>query len=164
MDYLAKDIMNRDVISVRSDMDLRDLGKLFLDKGITGAPVVERDGTLAGVISQRLARRVCPHCREQRAATEAEKKLLRVDLSREIGVWEGKGCPKCAGFGMKGRRVVYELLVMDEDLSEAVARDAELSDIRRIADSAGFVPIRDHARELVLEGEIPVAAMSRIVA
>ena len=52
MDYLAKDIMNRDVISVPSDMCLRDLGKLFLDKGITGAPVVERDGSLAGVISQ----------------------------------------------------------------------------------------------------------------
>ena len=52
MDYLARDIMNRDVISVPSDMDLRDLGKLFLEKGITGAPVVERDGTLAGVISQ----------------------------------------------------------------------------------------------------------------
>jgi CBS domain-containing protein len=44
--------MNRDVISVPSDMDLRDLGKLFLDKGITGAPVIEKDGTLAGVISQ----------------------------------------------------------------------------------------------------------------
>jgi CBS domain-containing protein len=52
MDYLARDIMNRDVIAVPSDMDLRDLGKLFLDKGITGAPVVDKDGTLAGVISQ----------------------------------------------------------------------------------------------------------------
>ena len=50
MDYLARDIMNRDVISVPADMDLRDLGKLFLEKGITGAPVVERDGTLAGVV------------------------------------------------------------------------------------------------------------------
>jgi len=52
MSSQAKDIMNRDVISVPSDMDLRELGKLFLDKGITGAPVVEHDGTLAGVISQ----------------------------------------------------------------------------------------------------------------
>lgn len=48
----ARDIMNRNVISVPSDMDLRDLAKLFLDKGITGAPVVESDGALAGVISQ----------------------------------------------------------------------------------------------------------------
>ena len=52
MAYQARDIMNRNVIAVPSDMDLRDLAKLFLDKGITGAPVVESDGVLAGVISQ----------------------------------------------------------------------------------------------------------------
>jgi type IV pilus assembly protein PilB len=120
--------------------------------------------TLGGVISQRLARRVCPHCRQSRPANEAEKKLLRVEPSRDVEVWEGKGCAKCAGFGMKGRRVVYELLVLDEDLSEAVAREADLAEIRALAGAGGFVPIRDHARELVLQGDIPIAAMSRIVA
>jgi CBS domain-containing protein len=44
--------MNTDVISVPTTMDLRDLAKLFLEKGITGAPVVDEEGRLAGVISQ----------------------------------------------------------------------------------------------------------------
>jgi CBS domain-containing protein len=52
MDVRARDIMNPDVIAVPSTMDLRDLAKLFLEKGITGAPVVDREGGLAGVISQ----------------------------------------------------------------------------------------------------------------
>ncbi len=52
MSRLARDIMNPDVISVPTTMDLRDLGKLFLEKGITGAPVVDDEGNLAGVISQ----------------------------------------------------------------------------------------------------------------
>lgn len=52
MDLTARDIMRRDVICVPKDMDLRDLAKLFLEKGITGAPVVDEDGNLAGVISQ----------------------------------------------------------------------------------------------------------------
>jgi CBS domain-containing protein len=52
MGWTASDIMNRNVISVRSDMDLRDLAKLFLEKGITGAPVVDSEGELVGVISQ----------------------------------------------------------------------------------------------------------------
>ncbi len=52
MIYHARDIMNADVISVPTTMDLRDLGKLFLEKGITGAPVVDDEGRLAGVISQ----------------------------------------------------------------------------------------------------------------
>ena len=52
MALLARDIMNAKVISVPTSMDLRDLAKLFLDQGISGAPVVDRNGDLAGVISQ----------------------------------------------------------------------------------------------------------------
>jgi CBS domain-containing protein len=48
----AGDVMRRDVISVPETMDLRDLAKLFLERGITGAPVVDGDGALKGVISQ----------------------------------------------------------------------------------------------------------------
>ncbi len=52
MELTAKDIMTPDVICVSREMDLRDLAKLFLEKGITGAPVVDEKGDLAGVISQ----------------------------------------------------------------------------------------------------------------
>jgi CBS domain-containing protein len=52
MSLVAADIMNRDVICIPTDMDLRDLAKLFLERGITGAPVVDRRGNLQGVISQ----------------------------------------------------------------------------------------------------------------
>ena len=51
-EYTAADIMTRNVICVTKDADLRDLGKLFLAKGITGAPVIDRDGDICGVISQ----------------------------------------------------------------------------------------------------------------
>ena len=52
MTRLARDIMSREVISVPTTMDLRDLAKLFLERGITGAPVVDSRGDLAGVVSQ----------------------------------------------------------------------------------------------------------------
>ena len=48
----ARDVMNPKVISVRRDMDLYDLAKMFLQEGISGAPVVDRNGNLVGVISQ----------------------------------------------------------------------------------------------------------------
>ena len=51
--YVAADIMTRQVICVTKDADLRDLGKLFLAKAITGAPVIDRDGDICGVISQK---------------------------------------------------------------------------------------------------------------
>jgi CBS domain-containing protein len=51
-EYVAADIMTKHVICVTKDADLRDLGKLFLQKRITGAPVIDRDGDICGVISQ----------------------------------------------------------------------------------------------------------------
>jgi CBS domain-containing protein len=50
--FVAADIMTKDVFCVTKDTDLRDLGKLFLAKAITGAPVIDRDGDICGVISQ----------------------------------------------------------------------------------------------------------------
>jgi CBS domain-containing protein len=50
--FVAADIMTKNVICVTKDADLRDLGKLFLAKRITGAPVIDRDGDICGVISQ----------------------------------------------------------------------------------------------------------------
>ena len=52
MKLQARDIMNEDVIAVADGMDLRELAKLFLEKGITGAPVVDDGENLVGVISQ----------------------------------------------------------------------------------------------------------------
>ena len=51
-DWTATDVMSRDVICVPEDMELRELTRLFLDRGITGAPVLNRQGDLVGVISQ----------------------------------------------------------------------------------------------------------------
>ena len=52
MSVTAREIMSADVVSVPQDMDLRDLSKLFLKEGFTGAPVVDGVGDLVGVISQ----------------------------------------------------------------------------------------------------------------
>ena len=51
MQRLARDIMTRDVITVPTDMDLRDLAHLFIQSEIAGAPVVDADGDMVGVIS-----------------------------------------------------------------------------------------------------------------
>ncbi len=52
MGYLARDVMHKNLIAVHEDTDLRDLAKLFLEKAITGAPVVDDNGDMVGVVSQ----------------------------------------------------------------------------------------------------------------
>jgi len=51
-DWTASDVMSKEVICVAEDMELRELTRMFLDRGITGAPVLNRGGDLVGVISQ----------------------------------------------------------------------------------------------------------------
>ena len=52
MGWLAEDVMTRNVLCVYSDLELRELAKLLLDKQITGVPVTAKDGRVIGVISQ----------------------------------------------------------------------------------------------------------------
>lgn len=52
MGFVADDIMTRNVLCVYEDVDARELAKLLLEKGITGAPVTSKDGALLGVVSQ----------------------------------------------------------------------------------------------------------------
>ena len=119
--------------------------------------------TLAGIISQRLARQVCPSCKTARPATDAEKKLLGKAATEQVTVYEGMGCEACGRFGMKGRRVVYELLVMNDELSQVVAQGGDEGQMLAAARRTGFRTIREHAVELVLEGSIPIEALTRVV-
>ncbi len=48
----ARDIMNRDVVTVRPDTSVEELGRLFIEKDIPGAPVVDEDGTLYGIVTE----------------------------------------------------------------------------------------------------------------
>ncbi|TPW20999.1 MAG: type IV pilus assembly protein PilB, partial [Elusimicrobia bacterium] len=73
---------------------------------------------LIGVVSQRLARRVCPECREEEAPAEGMARLLAA-AGLPTRQWRGKGCAGCGFTGLSGRAAVVELL----DLSHRDARD-----------------------------------------
>ena len=48
----ARDIMNRDVVTVQEDMSVEELGRLFIEKRISGAPVLDKDGRLCGIVTE----------------------------------------------------------------------------------------------------------------
>jgi CBS domain-containing protein len=126
--------MVRDVISVQQDMDLRDLARLFLEKGITGAPVVDREGDLAGVISQtdllyyQLAR--------------GDELILESDFYQSVKV-EGRHLP--AGFQVEDANVqrVAEVMtpvvhsVVETADMDAVARMMTRKHIHRVIVRSG---------------------------
>lgn len=80
--------------------------------------------TVAGVLAQRLVRRLCEGCKVARDATDAERALLNVPDTEQITVYDANGCPRCSGLGYEGRIGIYELIVVDATLRRLIHDDA----------------------------------------
>jgi len=80
---------------------------------------------LTGIISQRLAKQLCVHCRVQRETTKYEKKVFKKYMGLDIStIWDAnpKGCEHCRK-GYKGRIAVQEVLEIDEDIRTALSNE-----------------------------------------
>ena len=76
--------------------------------------------SLTGVIAQRLVRRLCPHCRAAKPATAAERQLFAIEAEDAI-LYHPVGCGHCNQQGYRGRFGLYEILVVDEAMRNAIA-------------------------------------------
>lgn len=129
----------------------------LLDLGVE--PYLLRASLLA-VMSQRLVRLTCAHCREVEQVPARIREALGVDAEEVFHA--GRGCARCEGLGVHGRRAVYELLVMSQRLRELVVPGAEADTIHRVAMEEGMVPITQAAVALARSGEISLAEAWRV--
>lgn len=118
---------------------------------------------LLGVINQRLVRRICPHCKESVQPTDEERQWLGVDDQEPVRIWRGRGCDHCRGSGYHGRLPIYEQLVMDRIMADAVADDVTRGQLRDLAAQQGMRSIHALARRQVLAGETTVEEIHRAV-
>jgi type IV pilus assembly protein PilB len=112
--------------------------------------------TVAGVVAQRLLRRICPQCREEAQPDPKTLYLLGVD-PQEASTYplvKGRGCQYCHYTGYKGRTAVYELLFMSEEIKEAVLLKQTSHQIREVSmRTAGLVTMQESAIASALLGE-----------
>ena len=135
----------------------------FRDMGVQPYMLADPE-LMKGLISQRLFRKLCPHCRRQRAPEPYELKLLGVSSERPVhSLYEAVGCPACEQQGYKGRMAIMELLRMDPELDELVARRATAREIREAASRKGFRPLADDGTRRVLEGATTLDELCRVV-
>ena len=129
---------------------------------------------LVGVMGARLARRLCPDCREPYDATDEElgelaaqyrgdsqsATALLVDAWRArhgadggtISLCRARGCPGCGGTGYLGRVGLYELLVADAEIKRLVQTRASVADVKAAARAGGMRTLRQDGIEKVLQG------------
>lgn len=121
------------------------------------------NAALTGVLAQRLARKICEHCREMVLPTEQEKELLmRLDADFDH-LYVGKGCDFCFGMGYKGRVGIFELLVMTSQLRSLIVHRPIFDEIHRQARADGMKALREDALEKLKNGFISFHEFSRII-
>ncbi len=119
--------------------------------------------SLACVVAQRLARRLCTTCAEFREATDEEQQLLHEDGADPIGtIGHPVGCPSCAGTGYHGRIAIYEIMPLDDDIRALIAARASAPDIERAAVAAGTRTLRGSAVQRVRDGVIGPDELIRV--
>ena len=120
-------------------------------------------GNIIGVIAQRLVRVLCPHCKEAYAPSAEERLLLGRAAESVSYLYRPVGCKQCENKGYRGRAAIMELLVMDSDLDELVARRATVKDLRAAAMARNFRPLANEGLQRVVDGTTSLAEVSRAV-
>lgn len=120
-------------------------------------------GNIIGVVAQRLVRRLCRHCKLAYAPDETEQKLLGTDASKPLLLYREAGCEACNHHGFKGRVAVVEVLKVNSDMDELIARSATRQEMREAAQAAGFRELAEDAIRHVLAGTTSLSEISRVV-
>ena len=112
-----------------------------------GVPPYLLGACLRGVLSQRLLRRLCPHCRHELTGSAAELRAL--GLPPDVHVYQAVGCPKCGGRGYHGRIAAFEILSVSPALAQMIVKGATAAEIASQAEGEGMVPLRRSVASLV---------------
>lgn len=118
--------------------------------------------SISGVVSQRLVRKICPHCTEKYTASEKEKRILGVDKEEELNLYKGKGCTYCSNSGYIGRIGVYEIMEISRELRSSIMINKSTDEIRDLAIKNGMKTLKNSCRELVINGITTVDELARI--
>ena len=107
---------------------------------------------LTGIISQKLARRLCPHCRVLRKTNDYEKELFRKVLKKEVNeIYTTEGCEHC-GNGYSGRIAIHEVLIINQAIKDALSEGIRKEDLRKLVYTSDVTTLLQDGLEKVIQG------------
>lgn len=120
------------------------------------------NSSLVGVISQRLVRCICPHCKISYSPSQEEITLLKLKSNEHIELYRGNGCTYCNNTGYLGRTGIYEILVMDRHIKDMILSTTSADEIRESAIKSGMISLQESCRAKVLHGETTLDEYFRV--
>lgn len=119
-------------------------------------------GAVKGIISQRLVRRICPHCKTPYKPDREELSLLHLDEDGDFKFYKGEGCAECFYTGYRGRIAVFEILVLNSDMRHAIQKN-DMVELEEAISKSDFRPILVNCKDLVLDGVTTSKEVSRAI-
>ena len=120
-------------------------------------------GSVRGVLSQRLVRRICPNCRIETKPGPMLLDYAGIKNTPDQKFYKGKGCHQCFDSGYRGRTGVFEILTMNSSLRDIVASGATGTELRRHMKDTDFTPMIVNGRKLVRDGVTTVDEIVRTI-
>jgi len=110
--------------------------------------------TLEAVVAQRLVRRVCKNCKTEFQPSEQLLMELNLNPDDVAGktLYYGKGCDYCNNTGYRGRIGIYEIMLLDDDMREAIMQLASTAVLREMAIKRGMRTLRDSGLAAIYDG------------
>lgn len=108
---------------------------------------------LEGVISQKLARQLCPHCKTLRKTSEYERSIFKTVLNKDVDeIYDAEGCEECHD-GYKGRIAIHEVLRINQQIRDALSNNRSKEEIRELVYGSGnVITMLQDGLEKVVEG------------
>jgi type IV pilus assembly protein PilB len=114
------------------------------------------------VLAQRLIRRLCKECKKEEPALDSMREFLEMNGFNAESVWTAKGCDRCRNTGYSGRVGIYELLVVDDELRDIIARNPNVAEFRRICVERGMVSLLEDGVRKVRAGSTSIEEVLRV--
>lgn len=119
--------------------------------------------SLTGIISQKLARRLCPHCKRLRPTNEYEKALFKKILNKDVNkIYSTEGCEECNN-GYHGRIAIHEVLVINQDIKDAISSNMAKEKFRELVYSSDVITLLQDGLEKVVNGITTVEEILKII-
>lgn len=120
--------------------------------------------SVVGVIAQRLVRRLCQYCKQEKLADPLEKEILGINDEEDASLYVPCGCHMCNDTGYIGRIGVYEIMPITTAVKECISHKASAEVIKKTAEKEGLVTLHKAGVKHVLEGITSVAELMKIIA
>ena len=118
---------------------------------------------ITGIVSQKLARKLCENCKKKRPTNDYEKRLFKRTLGEDVlELYNAEGCEKC-GNGYKGRTSIHEVLLINEEIRDAISNNLSKDKLRTLVYKSDVTTLLQDGLEKVRLGHTSFEEMLKLI-